>query len=427
MAETEAKGEMEKTQDAIALLKDDHRLVEQLFANYEKEDDRQKKARIARQICAALIVHTIIEEDIFYPACREKIDDESIMDEAQVEHDGAKLLIKELLAGSPDDAFYDAKVKVLSEEIKHHVREEEKRDGIFAKAKEAGLDLNALGQKLLARKQQLEAEPNRLPPPTPKSFTTLTPSRMKTEEMQMPRQEMPERDERGRFMSDDDDRRYQSRSRSRYEDNDDDRRGRSQGGWFGDSEGHSQAARRGWGESAEDDRRYSSRGGGGSRGRYEDPEDDRGRGSSRYDDGRRGGERSMRASRGDDRRQGGWFGDPEGHSQAARRGWDNPNHGDSGWYGDSEGHSEASRRGWQNPNHRPSGWFGDPEGHSEASRRGWERSDHEGSGWYGDSEGHSHASRRGWGEDEDSRGNGSRRSRSRDDDEYRGGRRGRYE
>jgi hypothetical protein len=122
------------------------------------------------------------------------------------------------------------------------------------------------------------------------------------------------------------------------------------------------------------------------------------RSGSRYDDDDRRYSRSR--DDGDDdrrgRRQGGWFGDSEGHSEASRRGWDNPGHGDSGWYGDSRGHSEASRRGWDNPNHGPSGWYGDSRGHSEASRRGWDNPDHGESGWYGDPDGHSEASRRGW-------------------------------
>ncbi len=105
----------------------------------------------------------------------------------------------------------------------------------------------------------------------------------------------------------------------------------------------------------------------------------------------------------EDMGQGGWFGDSEGHSEAARRGWERSDHRPSGWFGDAEGHSHASRRGWDNPGHGDSGWFGDPEGHSEASRRGWERSDHRPSGWFGDPEGHSQAARRGWGDSNYSR------------------------
>lgn len=113
------------------------------------------------------------------------------------------------------------------------------------------------------------------------------------------------------------------------------------------------------------------------------------------------------------RARGGWFGDPEGHSESAQRGWERSDHGPSGWFGDAAGHSQASRRGWEKEEHGPSGWFGDPEGHSEASRRGWERGDHGPSGWYGDPEGHSEASRRGWGEDQRGGGSSSRSGSSR--------------
>ena len=142
--------------DAIALLKADHRKVEELFEQYESA--RSKKSDIAEQICMELTIHTMIEEEIFYPACREAGVESDMMDEANVEHDGAKTLIAELEAGSPDDEFYDAKVKVLSEEIKHHVKEEEKRGGIFSGAREADLDLKALGEQLAARKQELMAQ-----------------------------------------------------------------------------------------------------------------------------------------------------------------------------------------------------------------------------------------------------------------------------
>ena len=144
--------------DAIALLKADHRKVEGLFEDFEKATASAKKAALVRQICTELTVHTKIEEEIFYPACRGKIEEDTL-DEAYVEHDGAKMLIAELMDSAPDDAFYDAKVKVLSEEIKHHVKEEEARsEGMFAQAREAGLDMEALGDAMRARKAELLAE-----------------------------------------------------------------------------------------------------------------------------------------------------------------------------------------------------------------------------------------------------------------------------
>jgi hypothetical protein len=163
-----------RTKDAIALLKADHRKVEHLFAQYEKAKANTRKQTLAGQICLELSVHTKIEEDLFYPACREEGVDDDLMDEAYVEHDGAKVLVREIEKGKPGDEFYDSKVKVLSEQIKHHVKEEEKKQGnMFAKAKKAGVDTAALGKRMAAEKKKLTAEykANGLPkPPTP-TFT----------------------------------------------------------------------------------------------------------------------------------------------------------------------------------------------------------------------------------------------------------------
>jgi hemerythrin superfamily protein len=137
--------------DAIALLKADHRKVEELFEQFEGASGDGKKQKIAGQICLELTVHAQIEEEIFYPACEGKVE-EDLLKEAYVEHDGAKVLIAEIEAGGPDDDFYDAKVKVLSEQIEHHVEEEEKRmEGVFSQARHAGLDMDALGDRLRAR------------------------------------------------------------------------------------------------------------------------------------------------------------------------------------------------------------------------------------------------------------------------------------
>lgn len=157
---------MPEAQDAIALLKADHRTVEELFAKFEKASGSSAKEKIARQICLELSVHATIEEEIFYPACDGKIEDD-LLKEAYVEHDGAKVLIAEIGSGEPSEEFYDAKVTVLQEQIEHHVKEEEKRlDGMFAQAKKADLDLDALGQQLAQRKAELLAQYDRdnLPP-----------------------------------------------------------------------------------------------------------------------------------------------------------------------------------------------------------------------------------------------------------------------
>src|SRR5258707_838740 len=299
------------------------------------------------------MIHTLLEEEIFYPACKGHME-ERLLNEAQVEHDSAKMLIIELQSDSPDDQYYDAKVRTLSEEIKHHIAEEEKpTSGIFARAEQANVTTEHLAKQLGDRKRKLTTKANSggLGSPEPRSFRAQTHVGMKQslEENPMARNSTStlERDDRGRFVSDDDDdrrysrprdeegrftssrsrsryddddddgddRRYSrprdgegrftsTRSRSRYDDDDDERRGgRGHGGWYGDPRGHSEAARRGWDERE-----------GSTRARYRDEDDDRrsSRSRSRHDDDddeRRGG-----------RGHGGWFGDPQGHSEGARLG-----------------------------------------------------------------------------------------------------------
>lgn len=163
-------------QDAIALLKADHRKVEALFEQFEGAKSDSRKQKLAMEICMELTVHATIEEEIFYPACEGKIE-EDLLKEAYVEHDGAKLMIAEIEAGTPGQDFYDAKVKVLSEQIEHHVEEEEKRmEGMFAQARKAGLDMDALGEQLLARKTELLAtyKASGLPKPELSTMTEVT-------------------------------------------------------------------------------------------------------------------------------------------------------------------------------------------------------------------------------------------------------------
>ena len=148
--------------DAIALLKADHREVEALFEKFENAQNGSKR-EIAEKICNSLKIHASIEEEIFYPALQGEIEG-STLNEAYVEHDGAKVLINDIMASSEVDELFDAKVKVLSEEIKHHVGEEEMRaEGMFAQAREAGVDLVALRDEMLARKQVLQTT-GQLPP-----------------------------------------------------------------------------------------------------------------------------------------------------------------------------------------------------------------------------------------------------------------------
>jgi len=420
--------------DAIEALKEDHRRVDALFNEYEQAVSG-RKGRIVKQICQELVIHTLLEEEIFYPACREAASDEDPLDEAQVEHDSAKMLIADLMRGGRGDRYRDAKVSVLAEQIRHHVAEEEKPAvGIFAKAQAAGVNTPELAQRLQDRKQDLQTKPNELPAPQPVSFQPRrsTPPEAPKED-QMARQGDNNRDDRGRFTSDDDrgrgggrgdggrssrdddDRSYRLRSRD-----DDDGRG-----WHGDPEGHSEASRRGWAErrgesrsfsqSRDDDDRRGGRGGDSrdrdERGRFAS-DDDRGyRSRSRDDDddrrGGRGGERDR-----DDR---GRFTSEDDRGYRSR-GRDDDDDGRRGGRGDG-GNRDRDERG------RFASEDDDDRRYRARSRddddddRG-SRSDGRGQGgWFGDSRGHAEAARRGW-EERDS---GGARSRGRDDDD-RGGR-----
>jgi hemerythrin superfamily protein len=140
-------------QDAIGLLEADHREVDAYFDAYEELTDDAEKKALADKICLALKVHTQIEEELFYPPSREKTGDDDLLDEAVVEHMGAKNLIAEIEAMEPGQNLYDAKVKVLGEQVRHHVKEEEEE--LFPEVRETNLDLDTLGAKLAARKAEL--------------------------------------------------------------------------------------------------------------------------------------------------------------------------------------------------------------------------------------------------------------------------------
>jgi hemerythrin superfamily protein len=146
--------------DAIELLKQDHRNVEGIFKQFEKlqeddTDDESKRALVERA-CAALTVHTRIEEEIFYPAVRDVLQDEILGEEALIEHSTAKELIASLEALEPGEPFYDATFIVLAEYVKHHVKEEETE--MFPQVKKAKLDLHELGAQMKQRKDELEDE-----------------------------------------------------------------------------------------------------------------------------------------------------------------------------------------------------------------------------------------------------------------------------
>jgi hemerythrin superfamily protein len=156
----------EEFTDAIALLKADHRRVEELFEKFQKSGGSERKWAIAQQICNELKIHAMIEEEIFYPAFEGKIDDD-LYHEAYVEHDGAKVLINDIMASGGDGEFFDAKVTVLCEEIEHHVQEEEKpSEGFFSQARDTSVDMVELRDRMMARKQELmeQAENGGLPP-----------------------------------------------------------------------------------------------------------------------------------------------------------------------------------------------------------------------------------------------------------------------
>jgi hypothetical protein len=141
--------------DAIALLKADHREVERMFSEFESARSGDRKSELAARICMALRAHTAIEEAIFYPAFLEATGDTEIHHEAEIEHEGAKRLIEEIESTGPGDDHFEARVSVLQEMIRHHVNEEEKRGGMFSKAQSSDMDLRALGRELMERKLEL--------------------------------------------------------------------------------------------------------------------------------------------------------------------------------------------------------------------------------------------------------------------------------
>ena len=143
------------SKDAITLLKEDHQAVKKLFKEFEDAKGDSRKQKLAHEICLELSVHAEIEETIFYPACEGTVDEDELK-EGYVEHDAAKLLIAEITANEDaTDDFFDTKVKVLLEEIEHHIEEEEGPGGIFSQARKGKLDMDAIGEQLAERKKEL--------------------------------------------------------------------------------------------------------------------------------------------------------------------------------------------------------------------------------------------------------------------------------
>jgi hemerythrin superfamily protein len=149
-----SRGSSGKKLNALTLLQQDHKLVKELFDKFEKTKSEDKKAQIAEQICQELKVHAQIEEEIFYPSVREEIREEDLIDEATVEHQSAKDLIAQIEGEGPEGELFEAKVKVLGEYIQHHVKEEQNE--LFPQVRKTKVDLQALGERLQARKMELQ-------------------------------------------------------------------------------------------------------------------------------------------------------------------------------------------------------------------------------------------------------------------------------
>ena len=146
--------------DAVALLTRDHADVAELFEEYEglveSQGAEDEKQALAERICAMLVAHTKVEEEIFYPAAREALDDQRLLDEAEVEHGSARDLIEQIQSMDPTDDLYDAKVKVLGEYVQHHVREEESE--LVPRCQNADMDLDELGEEIAVRRGELLEE-----------------------------------------------------------------------------------------------------------------------------------------------------------------------------------------------------------------------------------------------------------------------------
>lgn len=152
-AKTPARSRTPRSKDAIAMLREDHKKVTALFEEFEKARSASVKKRLVQTICQELTVHTQIEEEIFYPAFKAALKDKELVPEARVEHDSVKALIAQVQDEEPGGEEYDAKVKVMGEFVKHHVKEEQNE--MFPKAKQSRLDLVELGQQMAERKEQL--------------------------------------------------------------------------------------------------------------------------------------------------------------------------------------------------------------------------------------------------------------------------------
>jgi len=417
-----------RTEDGYQILVQHHEELRKLSAKIMKSTQKDDVPDNLEALSRAWRRHVALHEALFdaVRSTARPADDKPANDRDGVNGDdiiaaAIETDLVSILLAEEDDETAAARLKLATRLITDMTGHEEKAEsGLLARIRAAGVEPAALARRIGAC---LEARPEQGRADEPHLLCL----NLDMEEKMARMRNMPERDDQGRFISDDEPRggdRGRSQAYRRRDDDDDRRysaRHRGHGGWFGDPEGHSEASRRGW-----DERR-----------------DDRGpsRASSRHDDDdRRYSARGRDDDYARDRGQGGWFGDPEGHSEASRRGWDHRRDDDDNGRGRGRSYSRYddddrrySSRGRDDDYSRDrgqGGWFGDPEGHSEASRRGWEhrrddddddrrgrsrsssryddddrrysardRDDDRGrghGGWFGDPEGHSEASRRGW-------------------------------
>jgi hypothetical protein len=459
------------TLDATELLKSQHHELQTILAKRSEAD--ADGSAIVKEFAAAWLPHTGVEQEILVPALKKAGTDEEKISAIAIQKDIINWLLADLLGGesrqSGQAKFGQAKLEALAKQFDALVEGADGEDtGMFAIVSSAERSSPGLSAQMKARYERLKARFANMDESigeavvmlAPRSLSVPSNSRQNRREYEMSSRysNMRERDDQGRFMSDDErgysrggperdgNGRFMSEGGSRRStgrERDDEGRftgdsGPSRGRFQGDDQHYGPRSLGSMGRDRDEEGRFISEGGSRSRGRYDDEDDRYGRrsmGRERDDDGRY----SRRGGSSEGRETGGWFGDSEGHSEASRRGWESGSRGESGWYGDSEGHSQASRRGWDNPRHGESGWYGDSEGHSEASRRGWEgreggrapryeersqrydemqsrsRSRYDDDrdyrrgddyergnggrghgGWSGDPKGHSEASRRGW-------------------------------
>jgi hypothetical protein len=432
--------------NASGLLKEQHRGLQATLA--KRTQVNADTSAIVKEFAAAWLPHTAVEQEVLVPALKDAgMDEEKIAADA-IQKDIVNLILADLLQNADRD-FAQAKLEALAKQFDALTEGKDGEDSdLSAVMSSAEKSTPGLTAQMKARYERFRERFANLDESLGEAMDMLAPrrlsvfpmSRQNRREYEMSRySNVRERDEEGRFMTE-----GGHSARGRYQDED---RRYSRGGPERDEYGRfmSEGGSRSRGRYDDEDERYSSRstgrdrddegrfmsGNGPSRSRFQGDDDHYGPRSLGSMGRDRDEGRFTRRGGSEGRGPGGWFGDSEGHSEASRRGWDNPSHGESGWYGDSDGHSQASRRGWDNPRHGESGWYGDPDGHSEAARRGWEHG-HEGNyrsrssryddddrryesrrssrypdddyergnggrgGWSGDPEGHSEASRRGW-------------------------------